>query len=540
MLRSLLALAVVCGFALLEVQAQPNKKGKGGPAKTITGADAAEQMAPAGKPVPTAELTALIDRQIAAKLSAANIPPSPVASDAEFLRRIYLDLAGVIPPADKATAFLTSTAADKRAKLIDDLLASDRYGFHQADLWTPLLFPRTSDNRRVSPYELTVWLNKQFNANTPWNVFASRLVTAHGDVDDAPAGLFYIANPTADKMTDTIAKAFMGLRVECAQCHNHPFTTMKQAEYWHLAAFFLKVRTVNANGAVKNGTALTVEETNAERRGKQNELPEAAKILPPKFLQGEQPTLTGSEALRPVLAKWLTSPSNPFFAKAAVNRTWAQFFGRGIVNPVDDMLPENAASHPELLQGLAEKFAAGGFDMKQLIRAICNSQAYQRSSKTLPSNQKDETLYSHMPVRVLSAEQLYDSLTAIIGADERRPNRDKNPGQKGMGNDPRDAFVNFFDVDDAATSTEYVAGIPQALRLMNSTKMRRPALVEKLGAKLSAEQTLEQIYLATLSRKPSAEESAKFAAYLTKGDRTQAIGDLVWAVLNSSEFTIIR
>ena len=302
------------------------------------------------------------------------------------------------------------------------LLANPAYARHMADIWQRFWCRETQTMCDCNePFEK--WLEQSFKENKHWNVLVSDLLTASGVQEKNGAVTFFIAQQTADKMTDTVSKVFLGVQLQCAQCHNHPFTHWKQTEYWGMAAFFTKVRADNAKKADKMGNSPGV--TEGPGRGKGQKLPESAKIVPAKFFQGEQPKINNSDPHRPVLAKWLTSAENPFFARAMVNRMWQQFFGRGIVNPVDDMHEGNAASHPEVLQKLAEQFAAHDFDLHYLIRAICLSQTYQRSSRPTEGNESDEALFSHMAIKALSPEQLFDSLTAIVGTDSRdeRPRR---------------------------------------------------------------------------------------------------------------------
>jgi hypothetical protein len=514
---ALAALALACGVA-----------------GTTLAAD--ENAAP--KPDPLA-LARRIDQAILQRLNAEKVRPSPLADDAEFLRRVYLDLTGAIPPADKAAAFLDSKDRNKRAQLIDELLADPRYGRYMADIWQALLLPRTSDNRRLQPQPLISWLEENFNSNKPWDQFVAELLTATGPQDKNGAVTFFLANPTADKVTDTVSKLFLGVQLQCAQCHNHPFTSWKQDEYWAMATFFTKVRADNVNRAARLGNMPGINEGG---RGRAPRLPESAKVVPAKFLQGEEPKLNRSEPYRPVLAKWMTSPDNPFFARATVNRLWAHFFGRGFVTPVDDMHEGNAPSHPELLQELAGQFTASDFDLKHLIRAICNSRTYQRTSKPAAGNDKDVTLFSHMAIKVLSPGQLYDSLVQVIGAPRQNAPRNRQAQQRGPGANPRAQFVAFFQAEEGADPTEYQAGIPQALRLMNSPQLTNGAALLNQIARAGGTpaQNLERLYLATLSRRPTAVETRRLFAYLKEhvGEVRQAYSDVLWALLNSSEFTL--
>jgi hypothetical protein len=485
-----------------------------------------------------AALAQNIDRAIDKALEADKIAPSAKADDAEFLRRAYLDITGAIPSPEKVAAFLDSTDPDKRAKLIDELLASPAFGRHMADIWQGLLIQADSNNRRVSFDALHGWLEKSFNENKAWDKLVTDLVTASGPQNDNGAVTFFLANPTADKVTDQVCKLFLGVQLQCAQCHNHPFTSWKRDEYWGMAAFFVKVRSDRANK--NNANALSVVEASGPK-GKGAKLPDSARIVPAKFLQGEQPKVESSEPVRPVLAKWMTSAENPFFAAAMTNRTWAHFFGRGFVNPIDDMHEGNPASHPELLKAMAKDFSGSGFDLKHLIRGICNSQAYQRTSRPTDANKDDVKLFSHMSLKAMTAEQLYDSLTAVLGG-EGNANKGGGKGQAGKRpqGTPRTQFVNFFRTDDTAPATDYTAGIPQALRLMNAPQLNRGGALLDAVKSASPEQTIERLYLGTVSRRPTAEEKTKMVAYVQKhkGEERRAYGDVLWALLNSSEFVL--
>jgi hypothetical protein len=483
-----------------------------------------------------------IDQAIDARLGAEKVAPSPRCDDAEFIRRVYLDITGHIPPADKAAAFLDSREPNKRAQLIEELLAGSDYGKHQADIWQTLLLPRTSDNRFVPFEKMTGWLETRFNDNKPWDQMVRDLLTAEGDLNENGAVVYFLANATPDKLTDNATRMFLGVQLQCAQCHNHPFTDWKQDEYWGMAAFFTRVRIQgNPRQALRQGGTISIAENS---RGRGPRLPISAKRVPPKFLLAEAPKIGANDAYRPVLAKWMTSPNNPYFSRAMVNRLWAQFFGRGLINPVDDMHDGNHPSHPELLADLSVQFAANGFDIKYFIRALCNSQAYQRTSKPVAgNNDAGPELFSRMAVKVLTPEQLFDSLTAILGA----PNPANRPRRQGaaaarLGNiSPRTQFVNFFKGEENADSTEYQAGIPQVLRLMNSPQLNNASMLAPvLKSDKTPAQVVEHLYLATLSRRPTAHELERTLALVHKhaDEPRQAYGDILWVLLNSSEFTL--
>ncbi len=485
-----------------------------------------------------------IDEALDARIRSEQVSLSPPSSDSEFLRRVYLDITGHIPSAEKAAAFLDSRDANKRAKLIDELLDGTGYGKHQADIWQNLLLPRTSDNRAVPFDKMTKWLEESFNANKPWDQTVRAILTAEGDMDTNGAVVYFLANATPDKLTDNATRLFLGVQLQCAQCHNHPFTEWKQNEYWGMAAFFTKVRLEgNPRQAAMRQATVKVNEGG---RGRPLRLPDSAKRLPPKFLQGEQPPLSTGAAYRPVLADWMTSSKNPYFSKAMVNRTWAQFFGRGIVNPVDDMHDGNAPSHPQLLADLSAQLVAGGFDLKQLIRGICNSRAYQRTSKPSGGNRDaGPELFSRMAVKVLTPEQLYDSLEQVLGPIPRpaRPRPPQNAVAAAVLRNitPRTQFVNFFKGDDNADPTEYQAGIPQVLRMMNAPRLNNAAMLTPiLRAGKAPAQVVEHLYLATLSRRPSNHELSRTLALVRKhsDQPRQAYADILWALLNSSEFML--
>jgi hypothetical protein len=508
-------------------------------------ADVKPPAAPA-RPMPTANLARLIDQGIDARLAAANVKPSPDASDAEFLRRAYLDITGVIPSAAKAVEFHDDRSPDKRARLIDELLQSPNYGRHMADVWLTLMYPIESDNRFVAKAPLYGWLSEKFNANLHWDQMAFELITATGELDKNGATGYLLANRGVDRMTDSVGKLFLGVQIQCAQCHNHPFAEWKQTEYWGLAQFFYKVGASNPRAAKDGGTITLSEDGRGNRRF--NPVPESAKDVAPKLLGGDTLRLDSDKPYRPVLASWICSPSNPYFAKAFVNRMWAQLMGRGIVNPVDDLAGDKEATHPELLDALAKEFAESGFDVKHLVRGITNSRTYQRTSKPVGDNRDDRTLYSHQSIKVLTGEQLFDSLTTVIGpiGGKDNPMR-KQAAFRGGPQGPRDQFALFFRGSDDPKPTEYEAGIPQALRLMNSPLMASARLtnVASRAAEVtrgtSTEKAIEKLYLTTLSRRPTADETKRLTEFVAKHQEPRAAyGDVLWVLLNSSEFALNR
>ena len=274
-------------------------------------ADEAKKAATAAKPAVSRDASAiakLIDTQIDARLKQETLAPSPLGSDADFLRRVYLDITGIIPSYEKAKAFLDDKSTNKREKLVDALLADSNYGRKQADIWGAKLFTVDSANKFIQKEPLTAWLKEQFNKNTPWNEFVSSIVTATGPVDENPAVTYFLSNRSIDKLTDTTGQHFLGIRVTCAQCHNHPFTPTKQTEYWGLAAFYSKVVPEKPANANKGSDNLKLGVTEGKAKSKTKDFfPESTKTVPAKFFGGEEPKLNSNDPYRPALAKWLTS-----------------------------------------------------------------------------------------------------------------------------------------------------------------------------------------------------------------------------------------
>lgn len=507
-----------------------------------------------------------IDRMIDRRLAENKYPASPLADDAEFLRRASLDIRGRIPTAERVAAFLNDTAPDKRAKLIDEFLADHEYGEHFAIIWYHRMVKPDDDNRKLISDKLEDWLADSFNKNHGWNRIVTDILTAEGLRDKSPQTVFWLANvndnkgspqPEPSKVTAAASRLFLGVKLECCECHNHPFATLKQADFWGTAAFFTNTHADHTGKKdAKSGVVPSIHEGGAGKGAKKDakkdapkdKAPSGAIVIPDtkgktvkaKFLEGEEPALAGKQELRPVFAAWMTAPKNRYFAPAAVNKMWANFFGRGFVDPIDDMRADSANTHPELLQFLSDQFVASGFDLKHLIRCICNSKTYQRSSRALPSNKEDEKLYSHMPVKLMSADMLYDSLAVALGhtaADQGKGGAKK----KGTGG-ARERFRKFFHAeadDDLGIIEDYTHGIPQVLRLMNSPQINdtSAAIAKILKTGGGTDKVIESLYLAVLARRPLEAESQRMKDYVAKEkDPSKAYGDLMWALLNSGEF----
>jgi hypothetical protein len=501
------------------------------------------QSTQAGRPIPGAgqklaalQLATLIDDEIQLRLKQHGLTVSPLADDGEFLRRLYLDLVGVVPTAEETAEFLDDKNPSKRREVIDRLLADPRFGQFHAESLTRLLLPR-EPGRRLNPVPFIDWLAGQLNENVPLDLIAHTILTATGNQAKKPAVLYYSANFTSDRATDNVTRMFLGVQLQCAQCHNHPFTAWKKQEFWAMAQFFSKTR---LTGNVGRQSINEVKPTL-----KKGTPPDPSQNVPAKFLGGSEVKLDEDQPYRPVLAKWITSPTNPYFARAMVNRFWYQLFGRGLVNPVDDMHDNNPPSHPELLSALAEQFRANDHDLRYLLTAICNSAAYQRTSRPTGNNAADKTLYSHRLVRVLTAEQLYESLVSIVGQEMKsRDGKTVLKGKKGppTGMGSREVIISTFRVNEGYDPLDYQYGIPQLLRLMNTsaTTATRTAVDGAIKtARNEPARIVEQLFLVAVSRRPSAEESSRMRTFLAAAkNQNTAYNDILWALLNSSEFVL--
>src|SRR5262245_21497117 len=485
-----------------------------------------------------AALAALIDRHIDTRLETERIPPTEPADDAEFLRRVYLDLHGVIPTAEQAARFLTDTDPARRAKLIDSLLSSPRYGEYLADLWQGYLVSLLADDYRVRSERFRQWMAERFNTRT-WDRIASEVLTATGKIDENPAVIYLIEGRlprTVPDLTDLISRYYLGVRLNCAQCHDHPSVAWKRQDFWGMAAFFTQVQTPGKaklvyQVGVKDDPEITLDSLKGGA-------PDGFLSRRPTFLGGEELRAGQGTTHRAALAAWMTSPDNPYFARAMVNRTWWRLFGRGIVSPVDDMHAANPPSHPELLGLLARQFAESGFDHKFLTRAIVSSRAYQRTSRPGDAPDKQAELFGRMSVKVLSAGQLYDSLVAVLGPPATVPGVDARQGA-------RYEFTQFFAEDGDPDPTAYRRGVPPLLRLMNSRQFAGRNLSE-LAKRVAApgrpaDEIAGDLFLTVLSRRPTADELRLFHDHQARSDSTEAAcRELAWALMMTSEFSLNR
>ncbi len=513
------------------------------------------------------EVAKLIDREIHAKLTAAKVPASPQSDDAEFLRRVSLDIAGKPPTAEKAAAFLAEASANKRKKLIDELLASEDFGRHIGERWVNVFYLTTVNQTPKPPEPFKKWFANALNTGRGWDAITRDILTATGPLSESPQGLFFYYNGDMNSqfspkiLAGTIGQVYLGVQLQCAECHDHPFSAWKQTDFWSVAAFFQQSARMET---VENKNTPGVKERHLEdpKPGKKPPAPlkeisisipndgearNGGKKVPAGLLAGTKLTADPRKSHRPPLAEWLTAKDNRLFARAAVNRFWAHFFGRGFVNPLNDFGDHNSPSHPALLDELAEEFIASGFDIKHLIRCICLSEAYQRTGRVVPGNVKTEaeTLFARMSPKVLTPEQLYDALCVALELSEIAPPPDpkKKPNPKAPPPpSPRAAFVAAFrGPGEADEPTELKLGVPHALKLMNESYFNTGGKVvdHVLASSKAPADAVEQLFLAVLSRKPTDDESAKFADFIEKQKSPRdAYCRVVWVLLNSSEFML--
>jgi hypothetical protein len=485
-----------------------------------------------------ATLSALIDRHIQPRLDAEGLKRVPEADDAEFLRRTTLDLHGVVPSADVSARFLDSSVPHKRAQYIDELLASPRFGEHLGDAWRGYLISPLANEQRMQTKRFADWMTARFNHNDGWDQIVYDLLTATGKMDENPAVTYLIEgrNPLGvTDLTDLSARYFLGVRLNCAQCHDHPFVEWKQKDYWGMAAFFAQIQTpgrpklVHLIG-VQDDPRMTLTTL------RDADMLEGFQPHPPTFLGGEAWKADARATHRAALARWITSSDNPFFARAMVNRMWWHLFGRGIVNPVDDMHAGNEPSHPELLELLSRRFVESRFDLKLLCRAIVSSRTYQQTSRPGERADAEAELFARMSIKVLTAEQLYDSLQTILGAPAKATGINTRL-------DARHEFCQFFAGDSDRDPARYELGIPHVLRLMNSPQFagrNLDSLVSHATSPArSSDEAIDDLFLAILARHPTPAERQLVQDHLKTSTAPHAgYRHVAWSLLMSSEFLL--
>lgn len=486
------------------------------------------------------ELAAQIDRRLENHWKVEKIQPAPRADDAEFLRRIYLDITGRIPRPADVHGFLRDNSSDKRRQRIDQLLESPRFAIHFANIWRAELLPEIATNREASAFQrgFESWLRERFRAGVGYDQLVRELLTVPiaAEGQDAepvlrdperpnPLAFFAVKAARPENLAAAVTRSMLGIRLECAQCHNHPFAKWKREQFWSQAAFFAGVR--------KQGNGLFAPLIESADRHEIS-VSGSGKLLQAAFLDNSTPNWQQGRGPRAILADWITSRDNPYFARAAVNRMWGYFFGTGLVDPVDDFRDDNPPSDGELLDDLARSFFESGFDLSFLIRGICLSRTYQRTSARTDPSQDAARLPARMAVKSMTAEQFFDSLALATGY---REDQDKGAARR--------QFLTRFAL--VGSSSEPETSVQQALTLLNGRFISWATDPEKCPTLIAAIQTpgmsltqrIETLYLATLSRKPSAEELDHLERYVRRAKSSREadrLADIFWTVLNSAEF----
>ena len=483
------------------------------------------------------------------------------------MRRAYLDLIGLLPTENEAREFVTDTDPAKRKKLVNRLMEREEFAEFWALKWADLLNVevRTLDPKGVQLFH--GWIRDRIADNTPMDEFARSIISARGSTYTNPAANYFRAIRKPQELAEATAQVFLGRRLQCAQCHNHPFDRWTQGDYYDWASAFAKIdykllKNIRRDGLDKhefNGEQVVYMKSNGSVKN-----PKTGKAAPARFLSAGQPVPGGDDPLRE-MAKWMTAPDNPFFARAQANRIWFHLMGRGLVNPIDDFRPTNPATHPVLLDLLATEFIASGYDLRHMIRLITSSATYQLASEPNATNAGDEINYSHAIPRRLSAEQLLDTQAQV--ADAPLPIRDHPPGtrvvqvantikekRRRSKDDIVDVVLEAFGKPQRLLNCECERSdettLAQAFQMisgpvLNGLLTGKANRLERLAkADQPAQQTLESLYWTALSRPPTATELEAGLQHLAKAETTEAkrgqLEDIAWALMNSKEFILRR
>lgn len=481
-----------------------------------------------------------IDRLAWNKLEQLGIAPSELTDDSTFMRRVFLDTIGTLPTAKEARDFLADTRTDKRAKLIDQLLERAEYADYWAMRWSDLLRVDRDTITPAGAVAFTRWLRKQFAENRPYDEIARGILTARGSTGDEGPTAIYKALTTPEEMSRSFSQLFLGVRIQCAQCHHHPSEKWAQEDYYALAGFFTGVGRKPTTGG---------NEAIFATAGSELKHPRTAKPVPARALGAPVADFSGITDRRTVLASWLIAPENPFFARSIANRLWSHYFGRGLVEPLDDLRATNPATNEPLLDELAKHLRDAKFDMKVFTRTVLNSRLYQLSGKPLPSNVSDEQNFSHALPKAIPAEVLLDAISQATGVAEKFNGWPE--GYRAIqiwDNRMPSYFFRIFgrpvraSVCECERSSE--PSITQALHLMNSeeigSKIRHKQGAARKLAKSDKKPTevIDELYLSTLSRFPNEDERALMLKVFDEAgmDRVGAVEDVLWALLNTRGF----
>lgn len=495
-----------------------------------------------GHPLTVADLDDLIDAERASEGVATDATP---ISDAQFIRRVYLDLIGRLPAPADVHEYVAATSADKKSALVDRLLALPQFGENWARYWRDVIgYRATAGQNRLFPFDAEPWLADAFNQNTDWGTIVRQMLSAQGLSTEVPQGFFIAAHEAVpEELAGETTRVFLGIQISCAQCHDHPTDTWKRDQFHELASFFGKadVRIRRDLGNGPRGPIVEIATSPRKREYRKVDLLDPSKpgeVVAPVFLSGQAiPENTSDEQRRSALAGFLTSKQNPYFAKAFVNRVWSELLGTGFTNPVDDLGAHVEVVHPELFDALAGSFAADSYNIKNLFRTIVLSKAYAAPIRSLDDS--PDPLLAVTPTR-LTADQIFDSLDWVLGdivVDEGAS------GPRRLS--PRRRFEQTFGFDPSTDAAEIEGTIPQALELMNNPMIQRrlranepDSLLSKLLATSSDDrQIVRKLYERVLARNPADEEAAICLQHVASADsRAEGFEDLLWALVNSTEF----
>jgi hypothetical protein len=443
--------------------------------------------------------------------------------------------------------FLNDRSPNKRERLVDRLLAHHDHATHLAAVWRGILLPDTADLTRLGgPIKFEEWMAAQFAVNKPYDQIVRDLLLVEGRVaESGPLQFYAAARMLPEELAGKTSRAFLGVRMECAECHDHPFDEVSQKDFWRFAAFFARISRPKGRMDVTSPVLQVRDSQQGDVM-----LPDSTEVVPPRLpaMAIDLDDAPDGPPLRQHLADWITSTSNGQFSRATVNRVWSHLFGRGLVDPVDDMRPANPPLAPDVLDVLSRDFAASHFDLRRLFRAIVLTDAYQRTSRSDESDPSRALHFAQMNIKSLTAEQLYDCITIATRPDGVGSVSVVNAaGVERFLDTNRQSFVAQFRAPPGQI-TDYPAGIPQALTLMHgglihtSTDLATSGLLKSLAAPFFTDQhRLETVFLATLSRYPEPAErdliEQQMSSATTNEERKQILSDVLWALLNSGEFT---
>jgi hypothetical protein len=484
-----------------------------------------------------------VDEFVFNKLKTLGVPPSPLCDDSTFIRRLTVDLAGRLPTPEESEAFLADADPAKRDKLIDRLLDSADYADYFANKWSAILRNKRRDATYMrGSYAFHGWIRDSLYENKPYDQFVREILSASGEVGQNPPVVWYREVKEVNQQVEDCAQLFLGLRIQCARCHHHPFEKWSQRDYYGMAAFFSQV-------GRKPGMQPSEERIFHRRGAAVATNPKSGEKLSPTGLGSEPLTLPPERDPRQALADWMSDPSNPFFAKALVNRYWKHIFSRGIVDPEDDMRVTNPASNPELLDALSEHFISSKFDMKELLRTICRSSTYQLSAEPNAYNLNDKQNFSRYYPKRLTAEVLLDALDLVTASQTGFSGLPAGTRAVQLpDNGANTYFLTVFGKPEGASACEcersQEANLAQSLHLLNSSEVQsKLSNGQGRAAKLATdmtrtpEQKIQALYMWVFSRAPLADETSVALAHINRTEnKQQAYEDILWALVNTKEF----